>query len=104
MPPSGSMVPTAPQKKNILLVAFAIGLLAPAIIVFLRETMNTRLRGRKDLEALTLPFVGEIPQAATKKKARRTRNQQKTTPSSYTKAAATSSTRHSAYCAPTSNL
>ncbi len=68
MPPSGSMVPTAPQKKNILLVAFAIGLLAPAIIVFLRETMNTRIRGRKDLEALTLPFVGEIPQAATKKK------------------------------------
>lgn len=68
MPPSGSMAPTAPLKKNILLVAFAIGLLAPAIIVFLRETMNTRLRGRKDLEALTLPFVGEIPQAATKKK------------------------------------
>lgn len=68
MPPSGSMAPTAPQKRSILLVAFAIGLLAPAIVVFLRETMNTRIRGRKDLDALTLPFVGEIPQAATKKK------------------------------------
>ena len=68
MPPSGSMVPTAPQKKNILLVAFAIGLLLPAIIVFLRETMNTRLRGRKDLESLTLPFVGEIPLAEPRKK------------------------------------
>lgn len=63
MPPSGSMAPTAPQKKNILLVAFAIGLLAPAIVVFLRETMNSRIRGRKDLDALTLPFVGEIPLA-----------------------------------------
>ena len=68
MPPSGSMVPTAPQKKNILLVAFAIGLIVPVAIIFLRESMNTRIRGRKDLDALTLPFVGEIPQAATKKK------------------------------------
>lgn len=68
MPPSGSMVPTAPQKKNILLVAFVIGLVVPVAVIFLRESMNTRIRGRKDLEALTLPFVGEIPQAATKKK------------------------------------
>lgn len=68
MPPSGSMVPTAPAKKNILLIAFVVGLIVPVAIIFLRESMNTRIRGRKDLEALTLPFVGEIPQAATKKK------------------------------------
>lgn len=68
MPPSGSMAPTAPAKKNILLIAFVIGLVVPIAVIFLRESMNTRIRGRKDLEALTLPFVGEIPQAATKKK------------------------------------
>lgn len=68
MPPSGSMAPTAPAKKNILLIAFVIGLIVPIAVIFLRESMNTRIRGRKDLEALTLPFVGEIPQAATKKK------------------------------------
>lgn len=68
MPPSGSMAPTAPAKKNILLIAFVIGLIVPVAVIFLRESMNTRIRGRKDLEALTLPFVGEIPQAATKKK------------------------------------
>lgn len=68
MPPSGSMVPTAPAKKNILLIAFVIGLIIPVAVIFLRESMNTRIRGRKDLDALTLPFVGEIPQAATKKK------------------------------------
>lgn len=68
MPPSGSMVPTAPAKKNILLIAFVIGLVVPIAVIFLRESMNTRIRGRKDLDALTLPFVGEIPQAATKKK------------------------------------
>ena len=68
MPPSGSMAPTAPAKKNILLIAFVVGLIVPVAVIFLRESMNTRIRGRKDLEALTLPFVGEIPQAATKKK------------------------------------
>lgn len=60
-PPTGSMIPTAPLKRNILLVAFALGILIPAVIVLLQETMNTRIRGRKDLEGLTIPFVGEIP-------------------------------------------
>lgn len=61
-PPTGSMIPTAPVKKNILLVGFALGLLIPVVIVFLQENMNTKVRGRKDLENLSLPFVGEIPQ------------------------------------------
>lgn len=60
-PPTGSMAPTAPLKKNILLVGFALGLLIPVVIVFLQETMNTRIRGKKDLEGLSIPFVGEIP-------------------------------------------
>lgn len=60
-PPTGSMIPTAPVKKNVLLVGFALGLLIPVVIVFLQETMNTRIRGRKDLEGLSIPFVGEIP-------------------------------------------
>lgn len=60
-PPTGSMIPTAPVKKNILLMGFALGLLIPVVIVFLQEAMNTKIRGRKDLENLSIPFVGEIP-------------------------------------------
>lgn len=60
-PPTGSMIPTAPVKKNILLVGFALGLLIPVVIIFLQESMNTRIRGKKDLENLSIPFVGEIP-------------------------------------------
>lgn len=60
-PPTGSMIPTAPIKKNILFVGFALGLLIPIVIIFLQETMNTRIRGKKDLEGLSIPFVGEIP-------------------------------------------
>ncbi len=61
-PPSGSMVPTTPVRRNILAIAFVIGLLIPVGVIFLREVMNTRIRGRKDVEKLPLPFLGEIPQ------------------------------------------
>ena len=66
-PPSGSMIPTAPVRKNIALVAFALGILIPIVIIFLRENMNTKVRGRKDLESLSVPFVGEIPLAGNGK-------------------------------------
>lgn len=59
--PGGSSAPTAPVRSSILLIAFVIGLALPALIIFLRESMNTVVRGRKDLEVLTIPFVGEIP-------------------------------------------
>lgn len=59
--PRGTEWPTAPRKMNILLVAFALGLLVPAVVIFMRENMNTRVRGRKDLENMDIPFVGEIP-------------------------------------------
>jgi len=35
----------------------------PAIVIFIAENMNTKVRGRKDLENMTIPFVGEIPLA-----------------------------------------
>ena len=67
--PRGSMFPTAPRKMNILLVTFAVGLLVPAVGIFMKENMNTKVRGRKDLENLSIPFIGEIPQySGTKKK------------------------------------
>lgn len=66
-PPTGSMIPTSPVKKNIALVAFAFGILIPVVIIFIRENMNTKVRGRKDLESLSVPFVGEIPLAESGK-------------------------------------
>lgn len=66
--PRGSMFPTAPRKMNILLVAFAVGLLVPAVGIFMKENMNTKVRGRKGLENLSIPFIGEIPQYSGTKK------------------------------------
>ncbi len=68
------MIPTAPVKKNIALVAFALGILIPVVIIFIRENMNTKVRGRKDLESLSVPFVGEIPLAGSGKKKKKTAN------------------------------
>ncbi|MDO4161017.1 MAG: polysaccharide biosynthesis tyrosine autokinase [Prevotellaceae bacterium] len=53
--------PAEPIKSNIMLMAFAIGLALPGMILFVRENMNTAVRGRKDLEQLNVPFVGELP-------------------------------------------
>lgn len=60
-PPMGDGSPVAPSARNVMLVAFVLGLLIPAGGVYLSEMFNTRVRGRKDLECLTIPFAGEIP-------------------------------------------
>jgi capsular exopolysaccharide synthesis family protein len=54
--------PTAPETAKILLVSVLLGLAIPFGIVFLIETNNTKVRGRKDVENLVIPFLGEIPQ------------------------------------------
>ena len=59
--PTGEMKPTSPAKLRILLGALLLGLFIPVIIINLNENMNTKVRGRKDLEKLTIPFIGEIP-------------------------------------------
>ena len=60
-PPTGSLIPIAPKRNMVLLVAFMMGLMIPGGIIFLRENLNTKVRGKKDLESLNVPFLGEIP-------------------------------------------
>lgn len=59
----GSMAPIAPLKMQIILMSIAIGLGIPFVLIFLLEISDTKVRSRKDLEKLKVPFVGEIPQA-----------------------------------------
>ena len=59
--PFGELGPTAPDRRRILLGAVLLGLLIPIIMVYVRENLNTKVRGRKDIEKLSIPFVGEIP-------------------------------------------
>lgn len=62
-----SFGPTSPNRNNILLISFLVGLAIPVGIIFLIETTNTKVRGRKDVENLRVPFLGEIPTYASSK-------------------------------------
>lgn len=66
-PPVGSIAPTSPARMQILLIAFVLGLVIPMGVFFLKENGNTRLRGRKDLESMSVPYIGEIPMCDGKK-------------------------------------
>ena len=59
--PFGELKPTTPDRRRILLGAILLGLLVPIVMVYIRENLNTKVRGRKDIEKLSIPFVGEIP-------------------------------------------
>lgn len=62
-PPGGSGAPTSPSRGMILMVSLLIGFLIPAVVITVSEMLNTRVRGRRDIEKMTVPFVGEIPLA-----------------------------------------
>lgn len=66
-PPTGSSAPVAPNKKQILLIAFLLGLMLPAAYIYIMELLNTKVRGKSDLKKLTCPVIGEIPNKTFKK-------------------------------------
>jgi capsular exopolysaccharide synthesis family protein len=60
-PPNGSLSPTEPRRAFLLLIALLTGTLLPLFFFVVKERTDTTLRGRKDLEGMTIPFIGEIP-------------------------------------------
>lgn len=68
IPPTGNNIPVEPQKKPIMMLSVILGVLIPLTIIFIREITNKKVRGRRDLENIDIPLVGEIPLHKTKKK------------------------------------
>lgn len=66
--PGPSGLPSTPNRGQTLLIAFVIGLVIPFGVTAVKELSNTRVRGRKDVEHLAVPFAGEIPQNGPAKK------------------------------------
>lgn len=60
-PPSGSNSPTSPVAMRVYLICMLVGFLLPIAFLILRELSNTSVRGRKDLDNLKIPFLGELP-------------------------------------------
>lgn len=59
--PTGSNVPTFPIPRNVWAMGILAGLAIPAGLLFLLEALNNKVRGRRDLSELSIPFIGEIP-------------------------------------------
>lgn len=60
--PHGSDQPTSPNSRNIIIAAILLGLLVPAIVVFVRANMDNSVRDRQDVESkVSIPLVGDIP-------------------------------------------
>lgn len=66
-PPTGSLKPVAPKKMIIMGGAFILGLFIPFAIVYLKLVGDTKVRSKKDLEKVQIPFAGEIPQVGKAK-------------------------------------
>ena len=60
--PHGSDLPTSPNTRMVLLVAVLVAMVIPVAVLFVKESMNTTVRDRYDIEhRSTLPLIGEVP-------------------------------------------
>ena len=60
--PHGSDQPTSPNKRMVIFVAVLIALVMPVTVLFVKESLNTTVRNRYDIENKTaLPVIGEVP-------------------------------------------
>ena len=52
----------APRNKSIYLVCLVLGCAIPAAFIFLKETLNTKILEKKDIEKISnFPIIGQIP-------------------------------------------
>ncbi len=66
---TGSKIPVSPKSSLILLASFIIGCVLPLLILWLLSTLDTKVRGRKDIEdAVSIPLLGDIPLGDKKSK------------------------------------
>jgi capsular exopolysaccharide synthesis family protein len=54
-------LPVRPNRNSIRLIAIALGLAIPALVIFILELLNDKVTGRADIEKITdVPILGEI--------------------------------------------
>lgn len=66
--PSGDKEPAKPRKWLIFSVALFMGILTPFAWNYGDEAFNTKVHSKKDLEGLSAPLIGEIPEWKKSKK------------------------------------
>jgi capsular exopolysaccharide synthesis family protein len=67
--PFGSTFPISPKRKIIFLAGFLISMLIPSAFFYLQFMLDSKIRGRKDVEKYTtIPIIGEVLQIKTEEK------------------------------------
>lgn len=58
--------PLSPNRKNVFLIAFSLGLLIPAGFLYIIFALDTKIHNRREIKKALpeIPVVGEIPNAA----------------------------------------
>lgn len=51
----------APKRQVIYLISLLGGILLPVLVFYLIDMFDTKVHGRKDIDQLRLPFLGDIP-------------------------------------------
>lgn len=59
--PFGSGAPISPQGRSAIIMAIGVGLAIPLVIIFILKNLDTKIRSRKDLRKLTIPYLGAVP-------------------------------------------
>ncbi len=60
--------PVSPKKKVVYLVAVLLGLILPAIALYIKDLLDSKVHGKRDIDKIGVPFIGDIPQALTKER------------------------------------
>lgn len=63
---NGRMV--APKRQVIYLLSLLAGVMLPVLYFYLADLLDTRVHGKKDIDKLKLPFLGDIPLSDSKSK------------------------------------
>lgn len=59
--------PVSPKKKAMYFAALLIGLIIPALYIYLKDQLDTKIHDEKDISILSLPYLGDIPFSTNKK-------------------------------------
>jgi len=60
-PAYGSDTPVSPKRRVVLLAGLLMGLLLPAVVIYLIDLLDSKIHVQKDIESIKAPFLGEIP-------------------------------------------
>jgi tyrosine-protein kinase Etk/Wzc len=60
--------PISPVGKFTYFAAFFLGLIFPVGLLFVKDLLDVKVRGKQDIETLNLPYLGDIPISDSKEK------------------------------------